>query len=421
MAGQATIAGGPQPPATRFMHPSAQTSPTAPEAMLPSGSLAATVAPVTDESGFAALRPAWNAVAAQRPDLSVFARHEWFDAAWQWRRDSAKLNVLTWSERGQVRAILPMVARSVTGLAGNVRELSFLTVPDTQICDMLVASPDRARAAQAFAAYLAARRHDWVAMRLAYLRPDSTVATALAPALAVAGCAVATAATPGNPFISLRGDWAAYYAGRSRRLKKANNLAANRLAKAGDVRIDWLEPGVPDAGRLAEFVEGIVEISRNSWKEETGTTLDRPGPGAFIRRLSALASERGWLSLWILALDGRPLAMEYQLVHDGNVHALRSDFRRGHEEISPGSHLSRTMLERLFARGYTRYYMGPGNNAYKYRWAEDADPQVAVTLYSSSLAGRVLGTWERRMKPRLSALRARLAKSPPSAAETTED
>jgi CelD/BcsL family acetyltransferase involved in cellulose biosynthesis len=113
--------------------------------------------------------------------------------------------------------------------------------------------------------------------------------------------------------------------------------------------------------------------------------------------------------------------MEYQLVHDGNVHALRSDFRRGHEEISPGSHLSRTMLERLFARGFARYYMGPGNNAYKYRWAEDADPQVAVTLYSPSLAGRVLGTCERRMKPRLSALRARLAKSPPSAAETTED
>jgi CelD/BcsL family acetyltransferase involved in cellulose biosynthesis len=403
------------------MTPVAPTSPTVPDALHAFGSCAAEVALVADESAFAALRPAWNAIAAQRPDLSVFARHEWFDAAWQWRKDGAGLNVLTWADRGQVRAILPMVVHGLKGRAGGVREFSLLTVPDTQVCDLLVAAPDRTRAARAFAAHLVARRRDWAAMRLAYLRPDSTIATVLAPALASAGCTVAHAATPGNPYISLRGDWAAYYAGRSRRLKKANNLAANRLAKAGNVRIDWLEPGAPDDGRLAEFVEGVVEISRHSWKEETGTTLDRPGPGAFIRRLSALASERGWLSLWMLTLDGGPLAMEYQLVHDGNVHALRSDFRRGHEEISPGSHLSRTMLERLFARGLERYYMGPGNNAYKYRWAEDSDPQLMVTCYSPSLAGRALGTWERRLKPRLSALKSRLAKAPPSAAATAED
>ena len=376
---------------------------------------------VTDEAGFLALRPAWNAIAAQRPDLSVFAWHEWFDAAWQWRRDACRLYVVTWTDRGQVRAILPMLTRTARGRLGSVRELSLLTVPDTQFCDMLVADADRSRAVDAFASHLASHARDWDVMRLAYLRPDSAIATTLASAMAASGCAVTHAAAPGNPFISLLGDWNAYYGGRSRRLKKANNLAANRLAKAGEVRIEWLEPGNADAGRLGSLVEGIVEVSQNSWKSATGTTLDQPGPGAFIRRLSKVAAERGWLSIWMLSLDGRPMATEYQLVCEGNVHALRSDFRTGNEEISPGSHLNRTLLEQLFGRGYRRYFMGPGNNAYKFRWAEDTDAQVAVTIYSRSIAGRILSVWERRLRPWASALKARFVVPSKPVAESNDD
>jgi CelD/BcsL family acetyltransferase involved in cellulose biosynthesis len=164
-----------------------------------------------------------------------------------------------------------------------------------------------------------------------------------------------------------------------------------------------------------------VEVSQNSWKSETGTTLDQPGPGAFIRRLSKLASERGWLSIWMLTLDGRPMATEYQLVCEGNVHGLRSDFRRGSEEISPGSHLNRMLLEQLFGRGYRRYFMGPGNNAYKFRWAEDTDAQVAVTIYSRSIAGRIVSVWERRLRPWASALKARFVAPPKPTAQSNDD
>ena len=407
---------------TSAVHLPTVSNPTNVPAVDSSRNTSARVDVVTDEAGFLAMRPAWNAIAVQRPDLSVFACHEWFDAAWQWRRDSSGLFVLTWVDRGQVQAILPMLTRTVEGRLGSARELSLLTVPDTQFCDMLVADSERQRAAEAFASYLVAHASEWEVMRLAYLRPDSAIATTLASAMAdSAGCAVTHTATPGNPFISLLGDWNTYYGGRSRRLKKANNLAANRLAKAGDVRIEWLEPGVADAGRLASLIEGVVEVSQYSWKSETGTTLDQPGPGAFIRRLSALAAERGWLSIWMLTLDGRPMATEYQLVYDGNVHGLRSDFRVGSEEMSPGSHLNRMLLERLFGRGYRQYYMGPGNNAYKFRWAADIDPQVTVTIYSRSIAGRILSAWECRLKPWASALKARFVPSPKPPAESNED
>ena len=127
-----------------------------------------------------------------------------------------------------------------------------------------------------------------------------------------------------------------------------------------------------------------------------------------MRRLSELAAGRGWLSIWTLRLDGKAVATEYQLVHDGNVHALRSDFRQGLGDISPGSHLARVMLERLFEMGWRRYYMGPGNNAYKFRWSEDVEPLAACTIFGRTPAGRVNALWERHLRPWASRIKSTL-------------
>ena len=69
----------------------------------------------------------------------------------------------------------------------------------------------------------------------------------------------------------------------------------------------------------------------------------------------------------------RPVAMEYQLVDNGNVHALRSDFDQSCEDLSPGSYLFRHLLESSFGGGLTRYYMGPGDNPYKLRWTDQGE------------------------------------------------
>ena len=180
---------------------------------------------------------------------------------------------------------------------------------------------------------------------------------------------------------------------RSRRLKKAVNLAANRLAKAGRVEIHWLAPGTGDHAEVDRVLDDVIRISARSWKSRTGNSLDQAGPQAFIRNLSHGAQDQGWLSVWRLSLDGLPIAMEYQLIGGGIAYALRSDFDTDYEALSPGSHLSRCMLETLFSHGLHHYLMGPGDNAYKYRWADTTETVLAMTVYAPSLKGRALAAW----------------------------
>jgi CelD/BcsL family acetyltransferase involved in cellulose biosynthesis len=367
---------------------------------------------VANAADFMALHAPWNAVAASNRNARVFLSHEWFDAAWQWRRQSARLYLLCLFDNQSLAAVLPLVLQETSRSGIRLRELSFLTVPDTQACDLIVAPANRATAARAFAHELERRQSEWDVVRLNYLAPDSVAAGPFRAALADAGFAAHVQGVAGNLFIALDSTWEAYYATRSRRLKKANNLAANRLGKAGDVRIDHLAPGTGDSVDLERFVDRSIDVSGRSWKTRTGNSLDNPAPQAFIRRLSHLAHERKWLSIWTLCVNDRPVAMEYQLAADGCVYALRSDFDAQFEEVSPGTYLNRYLLQRLFGAAINRYYMGPGDNAYKHRWTEQAEPVEELTVYGRSLSGRCLATWETTLKPAARRLRDRIQRAP---------
>lgn len=359
---------------------------------------------------FVALRADWNALLRDERRTEIFLTHEWFDAAWQWRQRTADLFVLCLFRQGRLVAALPLVRDKRNSDKG--RSLEFLAVPDTQVCDIVVPDEHRAEAITAFANELVVRRNEWAVLRLAYLRQNGSAATDLPRAFAAHGIRYRLQFSTENAYVQLDATWDAYYATRSRRLKKANNLCANRIHRAGEVRVNWLAPGTGDVSEVDRFVDEVIEISAQSWKTRTGNSLDNPGPQSFIRRLSHLAHEFGWLSIWVLTLDGKPLAMEYQLVAGDNVYALRSDFDASRDDISPGSHLSRQLLEQLFGSGLQRYYMGPGKNPYKFRWTEGSEPVGTLVAFSPNPRGRALGAWELAVKPILRHVRDRFRPSP---------
>lgn len=370
------------------------------------------IALVSTREEFASLREDWNALAAASAASSVFLTHEWFDAAWQWKGRDCGLHTLIARRAGRLVGVFPLVLAKQRSRAGTRRTLEFLTVPDTQLCDLIIAPGEQETLVEAFAAVLADMQAHWDVLDLAYLPQPSVAAAGLASAFRRRAHPLRIGPGGSNPYVDLQGSWEAYYGTRSRSLKKASNLAANRLKKAGTVRIARHEPSAMDAAGLGGLMNTLVNISARSWKRTTGNSLDNAGPQAFIRRLTELAAARGWLTVWTLELDGRPLAMEYQLVFEGNVHALRSDFDEATGEISPGSHLNRHLLEIMFDGRLTRYHMGPGESAYKLRWTEAAAPLERMTVYSRSARGRFAAFVDLRILPLLRALRATLRRAP---------
>ena len=350
---------------------------------------------------FQLLENDWNRLASVVSG-SVFLRHEWFSAAWAWRQTSAALQILCVYSADRLVAVLPLLQpqRSPNG----VRVVKLLTIPDTQWCDLLVDTAVTVEACAALADHLASTASRWDTLCLERLPPRSEAARLLMPCLEARGIVCRLAAVDCNLFIDLRGVWDKYYASRSRSVKKACNLATNRLHRAGNPQVQQLRDTDFEDGRLQELLAELVSVSARSWKRAPQNWLPMPGPRAFIHELSGFALAQGVLSVWLLRLDGKAIAMEYQIVKDGNVHALRADFDETYRHLSPGTYLNRRIIEELFVAGCDRYYMGPGQNAYKGKWSDTGEPVHELTAYATTMRGRAIRLWS-DLKVKLRTLR----------------
>lgn len=383
----------------------------------------ATVRWVRDEAGFDALHADWNRLCAAMPQATVFQRHEWHGAAWQWQRHTHTLAIAVVETAGVPIGIAPLAAtRVAAGRAlPGLRVLEFLAVPDSQYCDVLAAPTDLPLVARMVAQALRQAAEDWDELRLRLLDAQSPTPSALHAALQAAGLRPALDSTDAsNPAIDLGGGWLDYYATRTRRLKKGNNLIANHLQKAGTIELDRCH-GVLDGAQTDRLLDTLTRVSGASWKQRTGNTLDQPGPRAFFARLTRAAGAHGWLSVWLLRLNGEVIATEYQLCFGGRVHALRADFDPAYDTLSPGTYLNWKMLEASFDGTHTQYLFGPGDNPYKQRWAQHAVALASLRAWSPSLRGRLRHAWCQHLRPLAKRLLRRPTPTTPAALTPNEN
>lgn len=353
-----------------------------------------------DESVFYQIKDDWNRLAEQTHAYSVFMRHEWFEAAWQWLKNDCRMYLFIVYKDDIPIAIGPFANKITRKRHLKIRVIQFLAIPDTQCCDILAAEEHRADAANAIVDLLYQLRGDWDHLDLRSLPCDSPTVNHLTSALESHSLAHSLASDGDNPGVSLNDDWNAYYSRRSRRLKKGNNWIANRIKRAGkSIELKWINWDSAGQQPAQSALEDAVAISAKSWKEQTALSLDNPGPNSFIRTLTEHAQKNGWLSLWIFYLDAVPVAMEYQIAYKGRIHALRSDYDPDFQDLSPGTYMNWKILEALFSSGLQCYQMGPGNNPYKYRWAETFDALQRITAYSTTWRGNTLGFYEHRLLP----------------------
>src|SRR5688572_29855353 len=103
---------------------------------------AQSIAPVSitiaeTEAAFQDLAGQWNNL-SKLCGGSVFSRHEWFDAAWAWRKENSQLFILVACIDNRIVGIFPLITVHSAKQFPKLRNLEFLTVPDTQICDLIV-------------------------------------------------------------------------------------------------------------------------------------------------------------------------------------------------------------------------------------------------------------------------------------------
>jgi hypothetical protein len=135
-----------------------------------------------------------------------------------------------------------------------------------------------------------------------------------------------------------------------------------------------------------------IELARHSWETDGRTAIETmPRILEFFRELTRRAAKNGWLSLWLLKLNGSVIAMEYQLRFDGKVQMLCSGADPAYREFSPGRALSSAIFQALFEGGCVREYsIPPCFTRDTIWWANGSHQMVHLKLYRQSLYSRLL-------------------------------
>lgn len=323
----------------------------------------------------AAVAREWDAL-ADRVGAPPFLRPGWFEA-WSaaFGRDVQVL--VARDEDGSLAGVLPFVeprGRLVTASPTNWHTPVFGPVADS------------AAAHEALAAALLARRAAWVDM--AFVDGGDPGLAAWRRVAERRRARVVERTVMRSPFVSLEtGDFDAYRAGLSRRLRKELGRLTRRLADEGEVTYDF-EAAAP-GDRLDPLLEEGFRVEGSGWKSESGTAIvSRPETLRFYRDVSAWAAARGTLVLAFLRLDGRAIAFDMCIEEADASNVLKGGFDPDFRRFSPGTLLTAASIERAFSLGLSSYELLGSEDDYKLAWTSTARERVRFQAFPRSAAGR---------------------------------
>ena len=357
---------------------------------------------LTTEAELKTVSSVWSELAEQHGQPTPFATHDWFECC-RVAAATSDVEVLQLEDAGVPACLIPLQRRTVSHRGLPTRYLSLLDCPDSPFGDLVPTGGSQPLLATLLEHLTT--RSDWDVLELGRLPVESPTLKVFESELE-GRLRYRRAGSELSPYLAIDGSWQAFYSSRSQRFKKTIRNIQNRLSRLGTITVEEHRTLDPQ-GRL---LEELIDLTGRSWKADRGVAIaTMPRMREFFSELSRRAAEHRWLSLWLLRLDGRAIAMEYQLRANGVAYALRADYDLGYAAASPGSSLNFEIARALFERGDVReYHMGPGLNEYKMRWASGTHETVRLHVYRPGLYPTLLHLVETRIVPPARRIRERL-------------
>lgn len=334
---------------------------------------------------FVGLRDSWNALLEHSNERSLFLTHEWLTSWLSTYGAGEKLEVLTLWSGERLLAAAPFIKRR--GQAGfiRIRCLDFASSGVSGHTAMVSDRREQGLPDQLVQAIVA--RRDWHRLRLPDVPAGSRTITEVPVAARDAGCGVVTKPGRKSPGLDTTGTESEFLASLSANARYNLNRRWRRLAAAGPVRIDTYR----GAECLGTPLQIAFEVSARSWKAET--SMDMGGSEssrAFFHRLFEITASAGWMSIWVLRLAEKPIAIQVHGTYQNTAHLLRTDFDQNHAQLAPGHNLLRRVLEALFDSSVKRFDLGGQDYEYKRRLTDQTLQHETLELYNRTFASRAL-------------------------------
>ncbi|CAM3526289.1 GNAT family N-acetyltransferase [Corallococcus sp. ZKHCc1 1396] len=348
------------------------------------------VAEVRDLAGFDALEAEWNALVT-RVDDQVFYRHEFVRCWLEHFASGATLRILTArNATGDLVAVLGLQEQEGHQYGVPVRQLLSLTNKHSCRFDLLAEEPKQASAA--FLSHLMGDP-DWDVLRLSDV-PEDGAAWALMHAARGAGMPWGAWPSARSPYLPLPSTVEAWTKGRSN--AKPLRRRRRRLEEKGRVEVERVSGSEGLEARLEE----AFALEQSGWKAQQGTAIAQAEHRrGFYTSLARMAADRGWLGLYFLRLDSRPIAFQYGLEYGDRYLAMKPGYDESLGEVSPGHLLTESLIQDFIGKGLKELDLLGDDAPYKREWTREVRQHHWLFIYRDTLVGQALQRSKFRWAP----------------------
>jgi CelD/BcsL family acetyltransferase involved in cellulose biosynthesis len=321
----------------------------------------------------------WDELAA-RTGASPFARPGWFGVWWN-AFGRGRLHVATLRRHGRLAAVAPLYRHRGTLLAvANVHSPHFGPLAED-------AQAERELAGRIFGS-------NPLHTSLCYVDAATPGYRTLERSAQAARRRLFTVTMQRSPFVETNGSWEEFEAGLSAKFVRDLRRRRRQLDAEGDVVIEIAD----GSERLPELLAEAFRLEPSGWKEKRGTAIvSNAKTRRFYGELAEWAAAEGWLRLAFLRLDGRPLAFQYVLEHNGRWYFLKGGVDPSERRYAPGKILAHAMIERAFEQGLDSFeFLGADEH-----WKSDWQPAYRELVLQHTFVrtplglgwGSVIKTW----------------------------
>jgi len=342
---------------------------------------------VSSITAFEGLREEWTELLRDSPADCLFLTWEWCFAWWRHLAGARRLSLLTVHRQGRLIALAPLAVRP-----RSLRRL--LPWPGLELLGTGIAGSDyldlivrRGHEREALAALADALVADNLVLELTQLPRAGSAAAELAARLGQRDWATSESPVNVCPFIALSGhSWASYLAslGSAHRYNFQRRL--RNLTKQFDVCFEQV--GCEAERRAA--LEVLVELHNRRWDQRGGSESFATGElRAFYDTVSRFGLERGWLRLFVLRLDGRPVAALHGYRYGATFSFYQAGFDPAFARHSVGLVTMGLAIKAAIEDGAGEYDLLHGAEPYKFQWANRSRDLGRIELFPSSAHGRL--------------------------------
>lgn len=363
---------------------------------------------INDFNEFLDIRDSWNKLLSQSKDNDVFSSWEWLSSWWKHFGQDRKLRILMIEEDGQVIAAAPlMCSRYNFAWIGNLTKVEFVGSPQSDYNSFTLVRKEL-KCMRLFLDYLKSNHSDWDCFELRDV-PESTTTLKLLRDISREEPSeekIIERVTFVCPYIRLPNSVDEFMRRMKGDMRRNLRRRMRRLSEQYEVKVKTQK----DFGSIREAMNAFYELHQKRWgtKGMMGVFADEALRN-FHYDIASYFNENGWLRLYVLTADDKPIASIYSFNYRVKKYEYLTGFDPEFSRYGVGNLLRMHVAEECIREGIEEYDLMRGDEPYKSFWSAEARKNFEVRLTRKGFFAKIYA-WAIG-SPTISALTQRLRRS----------